>query len=108
MLAEKYLDFEILMRICEANNNEDRINEYMRRFKDTDFSEFVYNWYMREGKQSKLLIRLVIFLGYEHSGATGKKERRAKQQKLTYNFLFYAWLSALRSALLVAPLCSYP
>lgn len=60
MLAEKYLDFEILMRICEATNNEDRINEYMRRFKDTDFAEFVYNWYMREGKQSKLLIRLVI------------------------------------------------
>ncbi|XP_066258897.1 nuclear pore complex protein Nup133 [Euwallacea similis] len=57
MLAEKYLDYEILVTICEGNNDEERLNEYMRRFKDTGFSEFVYSWYMKEGKQAKLLNR---------------------------------------------------
>ncbi|CAG9768028.1 unnamed protein product [Ceutorhynchus assimilis] len=57
MLAEKYMDFDILIRICENGDNEDRLDDYMRRFKDTGFPDFVYNWYLKEGKQAKLLKR---------------------------------------------------
>ncbi|KAH1023482.1 hypothetical protein HUJ04_012680 [Dendroctonus ponderosae] len=57
ILAEKYLDFEVLMNICDENKDEDRLNEYMRRFKDTSFPEYVYNWYLREGKHARLLNR---------------------------------------------------
>ncbi|XP_076262413.1 nuclear pore complex protein Nup133 isoform X2 [Rhynchophorus ferrugineus] len=63
MLAEKYLDFDILIAVCESTNNDERLNEYMRRFKDTGFPEFVYNWYLREGKQAKLLNRYRVVSG---------------------------------------------
>ncbi|XP_030748548.1 nuclear pore complex protein Nup133 [Sitophilus oryzae] len=57
MLAEKYLDFEILMTVCERIDSEDRLNEYMRRFKDTGFPEFVYSWHLKHGKPAKLIDR---------------------------------------------------
>ncbi|KAL1492848.1 hypothetical protein ABEB36_011029 [Hypothenemus hampei] len=56
-LAEKYLDFEVILLVCESNEDDDRINEYMKRFKNNGFPEFVYNWYLKEGKQAKLLKR---------------------------------------------------
>lgn len=58
LLAEKYLDFETLILICELTKNDSRLDEYMIRLDSEGFSEFVYSWYMRENKQGKLINRL--------------------------------------------------
>ncbi|XP_072378626.1 nuclear pore complex protein Nup133 [Diabrotica undecimpunctata] len=55
LLAEKYLDFETLVIICEATDNQARLDEYMDRFSNNGFSEYVYNWFLKENKQGKLL-----------------------------------------------------
>ncbi|XP_060515783.1 nuclear pore complex protein Nup133 [Cylas formicarius] len=55
MLAEKYLDYEMLVAICELTNNEERLEEYKRRFVDSDFMEHMLNWYLKEGKHEKIL-----------------------------------------------------
>lgn len=57
MLGEKYLDFKILVLICELTDNQQRLDEYMNRFGNEGFSEFVYSWYMQENKQAKLINR---------------------------------------------------
>ncbi|KAJ8938499.1 hypothetical protein NQ318_005163 [Aromia moschata] len=63
-LAEKYLDFETLVVICEVTDNEQRLEEYMDRFHGDGFSQYVFNWYLKENKQGKLLER------YKRSGKT--------------------------------------
>ncbi|CAH0552008.1 unnamed protein product [Brassicogethes aeneus] len=73
-LAEKYLDFETLVVICEYTNNQNRLDEYMDRFNNDGFSEYVYNWFLKENKQGKLIDR------YRKVG------RGKSSQKLT-NFL---------------------
>lgn len=55
ILAEKYLDFEALTIICESTDNQSRLEEYMDRFTNEGFSEFVYSWYLQENKQGKLI-----------------------------------------------------
>ncbi|XP_057660912.1 nuclear pore complex protein Nup133 [Diorhabda carinulata] len=55
LLAEKYLDFETLVTICDATDNQERLDEYMDRFSNNGFSEYVYNWFLKENKQGKLL-----------------------------------------------------
>lgn len=57
LLAEKYLDFTTLVVICENTNNQQRLDDYLDRFKNEDFAQHVFNWYLREGKQGKLLAR---------------------------------------------------
>ncbi|XP_023018139.1 nuclear pore complex protein Nup133 [Leptinotarsa decemlineata] len=57
LLAEKYLDFETLVLICELTDNQTRLDEYMGRFNDSGFSEYVYNWYLKQNKQGKLIDR---------------------------------------------------
>lgn len=57
LLAEKYLDFTCLVVICENTNNQQRLDDYLDRFKNEDFAQHVFNWYLREGKQGKLLAR---------------------------------------------------
>ncbi|CAM9978970.1 unnamed protein product [Lampetra planeri] len=54
-LAEKYSDFDVLVRLCEETNNQARLQRYMTQFADKNFSEFVFRWYMEKGKRSKLL-----------------------------------------------------
>ncbi|KAG5890186.1 hypothetical protein JTB14_010650 [Gonioctena quinquepunctata] len=56
-LAEKYLDFETLVIICELTDNQNRLDEYMDRFNDSGFSEYVYNWFLKQNKQGKLIDR---------------------------------------------------
>lgn len=73
-LAEKYLDFETLVIICELTNNQSRLDEYMERFSNDGFTEYVYNWFLKENKQGKLIDR------YRKVGKT------KNMQKLT-NFL---------------------
>ena len=57
LLAEKYLDFETLVIICESTDNLQRLDSYMDRFSAEGFSEFLYSWYLKENKQGKLLKR---------------------------------------------------
>ncbi|XP_067140636.1 nuclear pore complex protein Nup133 [Centruroides vittatus] len=56
-LAEKYCDFKILVELCEETDNQDRLNRYMIQFADQGFSDFVFKWYLDEGKHSKLLLQ---------------------------------------------------
>ncbi|XP_044746474.1 nuclear pore complex protein Nup133 [Coccinella septempunctata] len=56
-LAEKFLDFDCLIRICELTDNQQRLDEYMNRFQNEGFTEHVYNWYLKENKQAKLIER---------------------------------------------------
>lgn len=54
-LAEKFLDFDCLIRICDATDNQQRLDDYMNRFQNEGFTEHVYNWYLKENKQAKLI-----------------------------------------------------
>ncbi|GAB6025529.1 hypothetical protein CHUAL_011261 [Chamberlinius hualienensis] len=54
-LAEKYLDFDILVGLCEATNNQSSLNRYIIQFADKGFSDFTFNWYIKEGNRGKLL-----------------------------------------------------
>lgn len=54
-LAEKYYDFDALIRICEATDNQDRLQRYVAQFADRGFSQHLFNWYLKEGKRGRLL-----------------------------------------------------
>ena len=62
-LAEKYEDFDTLITICEILNNNDRLNKYRIEFQEKGFAEHLFKWYMKEGKQSKMLVSTSPFLG---------------------------------------------
>lgn len=55
MLAEKYFDFQTLVQICDLTNNRDRLDVYIEKFKEQDFSQFLFNWYIQEQKPGRLL-----------------------------------------------------
>ncbi|XP_069672597.1 nuclear pore complex protein Nup133 isoform X3 [Periplaneta americana] len=55
ILAEKYCDFQILVQICELTDNKERLDQYMEKFSEQDFSQFLFGWYVREQKQGRLL-----------------------------------------------------
>lgn len=54
-LAEKYCDFEMLVRFCEVTNNQERIQRYQQQFAHKGFSDFLFSWYLKEGKRGRLL-----------------------------------------------------
>ena len=54
-LADKYKDWDLLVRICEETSNKDKLEQYMEKYSSTDFSSHVYSWYVKEGKQNRLL-----------------------------------------------------
>ncbi|PVD32345.1 hypothetical protein C0Q70_07778 [Pomacea canaliculata] len=54
-LAEKYFDFDVLISVCEATENQDRLQRYITQFADRGFSQHLFNWYLKEGKRSQLL-----------------------------------------------------
>ncbi|XP_049535624.1 nuclear pore complex protein Nup133 [Anopheles darlingi] len=56
-LAEKYLDFQTLVEICDKTNNQERLDEYIERYSDHDFSQFAISWHMRQNKQGDILQR---------------------------------------------------
>lgn len=43
------------MIICESTSNQRRLDEYLERFNNDGFSEHVYNWFLKENKQGKLI-----------------------------------------------------
>ena len=34
---------------------QEKLQEYINEYKEDNFSEFVFSWYVKEGKQSRLL-----------------------------------------------------
>ncbi|XP_001847396.2 nuclear pore complex protein Nup133 [Culex quinquefasciatus] len=56
-LAEKYLDFQILVVICDKTNSQARLDEYIERYKELDFSQFAISWHMRQNKQGDIFQR---------------------------------------------------
>uniref|UniRef100_A0AAQ5XLK5 Nuclear pore complex protein Nup133 n=1 Tax=Amphiprion ocellaris TaxID=80972 RepID=A0AAQ5XLK5_AMPOC len=54
-LAEKYCDFDILVQMCEQTDNQSRLQNYMAKFADQNFADFLFRWYMEKGKRGKLL-----------------------------------------------------
>jgi len=54
-LAEKYSEWDMLVRICEETNNKERLEKYMEKYSNTNFSSHVFSWFVKEGKQSRLL-----------------------------------------------------
>lgn len=55
-LAEKYRDFHALTRICEACDNQEMLKLYISKFDD--FAEYLFNYFLKEGKQNELLATL--------------------------------------------------
>jgi nuclear pore complex protein Nup133 len=54
-LAEKYEDFDILIKLCEELNNPERLQRYIVDFANKGFAEYLFKWYLKEGKQGKML-----------------------------------------------------
>eukprot|EP00088_Acartia_fossae_P055214 TRINITY_DN640_c0_g1_i11.p1 TRINITY_DN640_c0_g1~~TRINITY_DN640_c0_g1_i11.p1 ORF type:complete len:1128 (-),score=241.91 TRINITY_DN640_c0_g1_i11:253-3636(-) len=54
-LGEKYLDFNSLVRVCEETGSEHKLGEYIAKYNNFNFSDNVFSWYMKQGKQSRLL-----------------------------------------------------
>lgn len=57
VLAEKYCDFASLILICDLTNNQNRLDSYIERFAAQDFVGFLFSWYIKDGKQGKLVDR---------------------------------------------------
>lgn len=56
-LAEKYLDFQCLVQICDRTDNQQRLDEYIGRYAEFGFSQFAINWHMRQNKRGDLFER---------------------------------------------------
>ncbi|KAG8182878.1 hypothetical protein JTE90_024621 [Oedothorax gibbosus] len=53
-LAEKYLDFDTLIQICEETKSGDRLQRYMHQFSEQNFAKFVFKWYCDKGQKGRL------------------------------------------------------
>lgn len=56
-LAEKYFDFQTLVIICDRTGNQQRLDEYIERFKELNFSQFAISWHMKQNRQGDLFER---------------------------------------------------
>lgn len=56
-LAEKYLDFKTLVVICDQTKNQARLEEYIERYRDQDFSQIAINWHLQQNKRGDLFER---------------------------------------------------
>lgn len=56
-LAEKYLDFQTLVMVCDRMSNQHKLDEYIERYKEFDFSQIAINWHLRQNKQADLFQR---------------------------------------------------
>lgn len=64
------MDFKTLIIICDRTKNQSRLEEYIERFKEHDFSRFAVNWHLNQNKHGDLFERfkrnqgdLMRFLG---------------------------------------------
>lgn len=44
VLAEKYVDFNALLTVCDETMNENRLGEYIDKLGDQGFTEFACKW----------------------------------------------------------------
>lgn len=56
-LAEKYLDFQILLQICDRTDNQQRLDEYIAKYAPLNFSQFAINWHLKQNKRGDLFER---------------------------------------------------
>lgn len=56
-MAEKYFDFQTLVQICDLTENQTRLDEYIEKYKEMNFSQFAINWHMRQNKRGDLFQR---------------------------------------------------
>ncbi|XP_055904210.1 nuclear pore complex protein Nup133 [Eupeodes corollae] len=56
-LAEKYLDFQSLVVICDQTGNQDRLDGYIEKYQEYDFSQFAINWHLRQNRQGDVFER---------------------------------------------------
>ncbi|XP_030369788.1 nuclear pore complex protein Nup133 [Scaptodrosophila lebanonensis] len=56
-LAEKFLDFQSLVIICDETNDKERLEDYTRKFEDFDFSQFAINWHLRQKRPGEVFER---------------------------------------------------
>ncbi|XP_033243531.1 nuclear pore complex protein Nup133-like [Drosophila miranda] len=56
-LAEKYLDFHSLVLICDVTNDKERLDDYMRKYEEFDFSQFAIRWYLRQKRHGEVFER---------------------------------------------------
>ena len=54
-LAEKYQDFDVLIQICDRLNDTERLKRYLVDYSNKGFAERLSKWYLKEGKQGKLI-----------------------------------------------------
>lgn len=64
------MDFKTLVVICDRTKNQTRLDEYIERYRDQDFSQFAINWHLQQNKRGDLFerfkrnqIELTRFLG---------------------------------------------
>ncbi|XP_016974510.1 nuclear pore complex protein Nup133 [Drosophila rhopaloa] len=56
-LAEKYLDFQSLVLICDETQDKDRLDDYTRKYEEFDFSQFAINWHLRQNRHGEVFER---------------------------------------------------
>ncbi|XP_037955264.1 nuclear pore complex protein Nup133-like [Teleopsis dalmanni] len=56
-LAEKYLDFQCLVIICDQSDSQERLDHYIKKFEEYDFSQFAINWHLRQNRQGDVFDR---------------------------------------------------
>ncbi|XP_017488987.1 PREDICTED: nuclear pore complex protein Nup133 isoform X2 [Rhagoletis zephyria] len=56
-LAEKFLDFQSLVVICDETKNQDRLDAYIKKYEEYDFSQFAINWHLRQNRQGEVFER---------------------------------------------------
>lgn len=54
-LAEKYLDFEILVTICYERKNIEQLELYFAKYESMNFPEFTFEWYVKQKKTAELI-----------------------------------------------------
>jgi len=55
ILAEKYVDFNALLTVCDQTLNDNRLADYIDKLGDQGFTEFACKWYMQRDQREKLL-----------------------------------------------------
>ncbi|KAH8251892.1 hypothetical protein KR038_010693 [Drosophila bunnanda] len=56
-LAEKYLDFPSLVLICDETMDNDRLDDYTRKYEEYNFSQFAINWHLRQNRHGEVFDR---------------------------------------------------
>ncbi|ODN04961.1 hypothetical protein Ocin01_01707 [Orchesella cincta] len=54
-LAEKYLDFEMLVTICYEKKNMEQLEIYFAKYESMNFPEFTFEWYVKQKKTAELI-----------------------------------------------------